>query len=182
MPPGRPTNYDAKIARLVTALRKTLVAREAARIEAAVSKHVDALVASIQGRVHVGVVHPVQAIAAMVTPATNAAFAVAKKIGREGRSSASRALQAAKMKAYWAKRKANEAKRGKTQAPPAAKRTARPKAAAKGRSRQIAAMKAYWAKKNATKAKAAPTPVPAVVPAKWSPRRTRPIPRQTGSP
>ena len=110
MPPGRPTNYDAKIARLVKELRKTLVAREAARIEAAVAKHVDALVASIQGS---GIAHPVPTLAAMVKPAKAAAVALVKGLRRKGRSAASRALQAAKMKAYWAKRKANEAKAGK---------------------------------------------------------------------
>lgn len=108
MPPGRPTNYDAKIVRLVRDLRKTLVAREAARIEASVAKHVDALVASIQG----GVAHPAQTIAAMVKPAKDAAVAMVKKLRRKGRSAASRALQAAKMKAYWAKRKATEARAG----------------------------------------------------------------------
>ena len=89
MPPGRPTNYDAKIARLVKELRKTLVAREAARIEASVSKHVEALVASMSSA------HPVQTIAAMVKPAADAAVAFAKNVGRKGRSAASRALQAA---------------------------------------------------------------------------------------
>ncbi len=150
MPPGRPTNYDAKIARLVKDLRKTLVAREAARIEAAVSTHVDALVASMSG------VHPVQTIAAMVRPATDAAVAFAKKIGRKGRSAASRALQAAKMKAYWAKRKAKEAMGGKAAKSVAVKSKAKaPRAASAGRARQVAAMKAYWAKKKAAKAKPA---------------------------
>jgi hypothetical protein len=150
MPPGRPTNYDAKIARLVKDLRKTLVAREAARIEASVSKHVDALVASMSGA------HPVHAMVEMVKPATDAAVAFAKKIGRKGRSAASRAVQAAKMKAYWAKRKAKEAMGGKPAKSPAAAMTKpkapRPKSA--GRARQVAAMKAYWAKKKAAKAKA----------------------------
>ena len=112
MPAGRPTNYDAKIARLVKELRRTLVAREIARIEASVSKLVDTLVASMRG-IDVGGAHPGQAIVAMAKPAKEAAVALAKKIGRKGRSAASRALQAAKMKAYWAKRKAKEAKAGK---------------------------------------------------------------------
>lgn len=109
MPPGRPTNYDARIARLVKELRKTLVARETARIEASVSKHVDALVASMSG-IDIGGAHPAQTIAAIVKPVKDAVVAIAKKVGRKGRSAASRALQAARMKAYWAKRKANEGK------------------------------------------------------------------------
>ena len=112
MPPGRPTNYDAKIARLVKELCKTIVARETARIEASISKHVEALVASKSG-VDIEGAHPVQMFAAMVKPAKDAAVAMARKIGRKGRSVASRALQAAKMKAYWAKRKAKEAKAGR---------------------------------------------------------------------
>ena len=111
MPPGRPTNYDAKIARLVKELRKTLVAREAARIEAAVSRHVDALVASMSG-IDIGGAHPAHTIAETVKAAKDAAVATVKRVGRKGRSAASRALQAAKMKAYWAKRKAEKAKKG----------------------------------------------------------------------
>ena len=152
MPPGRPTNYDAKIARLVKELRKTLVAREAARIEASVSKHVDALVASMRG-VDIGGAHPAHTIAETLIAAKDAAVATVKRVGRKGRSAASRALQAAKMKAYWAKRKAKEAMGGK--APKSATAKPKPKATrapSAGRARQVAAMKAYWAKKKAAKA------------------------------
>lgn len=109
MPPGRKPNLNSKIARLIADLRKALVARETARIEASVSKSVDALVASMQGGVDIGGAHPVQPVAATMTPAVTVSAPAAKK---KGRSAASRALQAAKMRKYWAARKAKEAKAG----------------------------------------------------------------------
>lgn len=54
MPAGRPVNHDAKINRLVAEPRKTLISREAARIEGAVASHLDCLVASLQVGVHLG--------------------------------------------------------------------------------------------------------------------------------
>ncbi len=97
MPAGRPTNHDAKIARLINELRKALVAREMAKIDVAVGVHVDALVRGL-------------AKSEGGSDATMDPLPVAKKSGRKGRSAASRALQARKMKAYWAKKK--EAKAG----------------------------------------------------------------------
>jgi hypothetical protein len=47
MPRGRPANPDKKIADLVVQLRKALVARERALVEAHVTKHVDSLVAAL---------------------------------------------------------------------------------------------------------------------------------------
>lgn len=106
MPPGRPANHDKKIARLIADLRKALVARETAKIEATVSKSVDALVASMQGGIHGGGA-PVQPVAASIAPTVTVAAPAVKK---KGRSAASRALQARMMKAYWAARKAKESK------------------------------------------------------------------------
>ena len=107
MPPGRPLNHDARVARLIADLRKALVAREAARIEGAVASHIDGLVASLQSGIHVGGARQ----AAMVSESTPAAVpTAAKPKGRKRRSAASRKAQGAKMKAYWAARKAKEGK------------------------------------------------------------------------
>ena len=78
MPPGRPTNHDAKIARLINELRKALVAREMAKIDVAVGAHVDALVRGL-------------AKSAGESDATMDPLPVAKTSGRKGRSAASRA-------------------------------------------------------------------------------------------
>lgn len=110
MPAGRPVNYDAKINRLVAELRKAVVAREAARIEGAVASHIDGLVASLQGGVHVGGARQTATGAPVASADAPRVTATAKAPGRKRRSVASRQAQAAKMKAYWKARKAAEAR------------------------------------------------------------------------
>ena len=120
MPPGRPLNRDAKIARLIADLRKALVAREAARIEGAVASHINELVASLQSGIHVGGARQAAVVSAAAPTAVPAA--ASKPKGRKRRSAASRKLQAAKMKAYWAARKAKEGKGKAGKAAPMDKR------------------------------------------------------------
>ena len=175
MPAGRKPNHDKKIARLVNDLRKALVAREQELIEAHVTKHVDALVATFH-RVGAVVGDAVGDTVVLAKAAPAEALASVKRVKRKAWSPAARAAAKARMAAWWAKRrgKAKAAKEDlgathgtkkmKAVKAPAAKKTARPKAASKGRARQIAAMKAYWAKKRAAKA-TAPAPA-APVPAK----------------
>lgn len=111
MPAGRPVNYDAKINRLVAELRKALVAREVAKIEASVSKHMGALVNEFDEPIIVGngVVAPTRSAPTDEARTDEPARAATRHV-RKGRSAASRQAQAAKMKAYWKARKASEAK------------------------------------------------------------------------
>jgi|GEM_PF-6664486 len=100
MPSGRRPNLDKRIADLIGQLRKALVAREQARIEATVAAQMAALVAGVQGG-HVE---------AAPTPPVTAAPALKK---RRGWNAAARAAAKKRMTAYWAKRQAAQAKGGK---------------------------------------------------------------------
>jgi len=122
MPPGRPLNHDAKIARLIADLHKALVAREAARIEGAVASHINDLVASLQSGIHVGGARQATMVSA---PTPAAAPTTSKTKGRKRRSAASRKAQAAKMRKYWAERKAKEGKGKGAPKPGAARVTER---------------------------------------------------------
>jgi len=103
MPSGRRPNLDKRIADLIGQLRKALVAREQARSESTVAAQMAALVSELQGG-HVAT--------APTPPVTAAPVAVSKRGNRKPRSAASRAAQGAKMKAYWAKRRAAQTKGG----------------------------------------------------------------------
>lgn len=109
MPRGRKPSHDAKIARLIKDLHRAIVARETAKIETAVSHHISGLVDRIQAGVEIGGASQPTNISLITTPET--AAPATKKGRRRKRSVASRALQAKRMRAYWAARKAKEARK-----------------------------------------------------------------------
>jgi hypothetical protein len=88
MPPGRPPNHTARIAALVSQLKAALVAREQAQIEARVQAQIDGVMGGT-------------ALRSDGAPRRGPGRPRGTK-NRKPRSEASRAAQAAKMKAYWA--------------------------------------------------------------------------------
>ena len=134
MPRGRPVNLDKRVALLVGQLKATLVARARLRIEAQVDERVASLVGGLQSVVEANGV-----------PAAAEVAAPAPTTGKRTRSAASRAAQAAKMRAYWKQRKAGK---GAKAAAPTAKRgsrTAGQRGPGKGNTKLKSAVKASWA-------------------------------------
>lgn len=101
---ARPVNHDRKINDLLGQLRRALVAKEQSRIEATVAQQMAGLVAGLGKGAAVGAA---PAIAAQAPVAT-------KK--RRGWSAAAKAKAKARMKAYWAAKRAKGGKRGKASA------------------------------------------------------------------
>ena len=135
MPRGRPVNFEKRITYLVAQLKAALVGRSRQRIESHVDDRVATLVGGLQGVVEADGIPAARDVAA---PAP----ASVKGTGRRPRSAASRALQAAKMKAYWAKRKAGKGSKAAVSKTKRAPRTAAKRGPKKGNAK----LKSAWAK------------------------------------
>src|SRR5437016_1334976 len=101
MPPGRKPNLDKRVADLVAQLKGALVAREQARIEAAVGRQVDALAGGLSTSVSGGD----GSAAASTAPAKRRGGRPGKRGNRKPRSSASREAARKRMIAYWKAKK-----------------------------------------------------------------------------
>jgi hypothetical protein len=100
MPPGRKPNLDKRVAELISQLKSALVAREQARIEAAVGKQVDALTGGLSRNTATSDGAPAPAAAK-----TTRASRTAKRGNRKPRSAASREAARKRMIAYWKSRR-----------------------------------------------------------------------------
>lgn len=94
---ARPTNHDKRINDLLGQLRRALVAKEPARIEASVAQQMAGLVAGLGKGAAV--------VAAPVAPAAAPR--------RKGWSAAAKAKARERMQKFWAAKRAKEWKRGK---------------------------------------------------------------------
>lgn len=99
---ARPTNHDKRIDDLLAQLRRALVAKEQARIEATVEAQMAGLVGGLGKSGAAVVAAPAAAAPAASAPAPRK---------RKGWSAAAKAKAKARMKAYWA---AKNGKAGKT--------------------------------------------------------------------
>jgi hypothetical protein len=102
---GRRTNYDARLGNLLDQIRDTIIAREQAQMDRRVSEQIHALVSRLD----------TAGLGGPDTKSLGGPDTKSRKPEKRGsykRSPAQRKAQAAKMRAYWAAKRVEKAKKG----------------------------------------------------------------------